>query len=65
MSAAEMMTGLGLSHRPTFRKNYLHPAAEAGFLEMKYPEKPKHPGQRYRLTAKGKRMKALLGEQAP
>ena len=65
MSAAEMMTGLGLSHRPTFRKNYLQPAAEAGFLEMKYPEKPKHPGQRYRLTAKGKGMKALLGEQAP
>ncbi|MBW1735506.1 MAG: Fic family protein, partial [Deltaproteobacteria bacterium] len=65
MSTAEMMTGLGLSHRPTFRKNYLHPAAESGFLEMKYPEKPKHPGQRYRLTAKGKRMKALLGEQSP
>jgi len=64
MSTAEMMAGLSLSHRPTFRKNYLHPSLELGFLEMKYPENPKHPRQRYRLTAKGRRMKALLGEQS-
>ena len=64
MSAAEMMAGLALSHRPTFRKNYLHPSLELGFLEMKYPENPQHPRQRYRLTAKGRRMKALLGEQS-
>ena len=64
MAATEMMVGLGLSHRPTFRKNYLHPAVELGFLEMKYPGNPKHPRQRYRLTPKGRRMKALLGEQS-
>lgn len=64
MSAAEIMAGLALSHRPTFRKNYLHPAVELGFLEMKYPENPRHPRQRYRLTPKGQRMKALLGEQS-
>ena len=62
MSAAEMMSGLSLSHRHTFRKNYLRPALEAGFLEMKYPETPQHPRQRYRLTAKGRRMKVILGE---
>ena len=64
MSAAEIMAGLSLSHRPTFRKNYLRPALELGLLEMKYPENPRHPGQRYRLTPKGKRIKALLGEQS-
>jgi Fic family protein len=64
MSAAEMMAGLALSHRPTFRKNYLRPALDAGLLEMKYPENPQHPRQRYRLTAKGRRMKALLGGQS-
>ena len=64
MSAAEMMSGLSLAHRATFRKNYLRPSLELGFLEMKYPENPKHPGQRYRLTAKGRRMKALLGVQS-
>ncbi len=64
MSAAEMMAGLSLSHRPTFRKNYLHPSLESGFLEMEHPESPQHPRQRYRLTAKGRRMKALLGEES-
>ena len=64
ISAAEIMAGLSLSHRPTFRKNYLRPALELKLLEMKYPENPRHPGQRYRLTPKGKRMKALLGEQS-
>jgi len=56
-----MMSGLTLSHRPTFRKNYLHPALKAGLLEIKYPENPKHPRQRYRLTAKGRRVRALRG----
>ena len=59
----ELMAGLSLSHRPTFRKNYLRPALDAGLLEMKYPENPKHPGQRYRLTPKGRSMKALLKGQ--
>ncbi|MBW1923538.1 MAG: Fic family protein [Deltaproteobacteria bacterium] len=63
VTVTEMMTGVGLSHRPTFRKNYLRPALDAGLLEMKYPENPKHPRQRYRLTSKGRSMKALLGEQ--
>ncbi len=62
MSAAEIMAGLALSHRPTLRKNYLHPSVESGFLEMEYPESPQHPRQRYRLTPKGIRMKALLRE---
>ncbi len=64
MSVSEMMFGLSLAHRPTFRKNYLRPALELGLLEVKYPENPRHPGQRYRLTPKGKRMKALLGEKS-
>ncbi len=62
VSVPEMMSGLSLAHRPTFRKNYLHPALELGLLEMKYPDNPRHPGQRYRLTPKGRDMKRLLGE---
>lgn len=56
----ELMADLSLSHRPTFRKNYLRPALDAGLLEMKYPENPKHPGQRYRLTPKGLSMKVRV-----
>ena len=64
ISVPDMMSGLSLSHRPTFRKNYLRPALELGLLEMKYPDNPRHPGQRYRLTEKGRNMKRLLGETA-
>ena len=43
-----LMERLGLSHRATFRKNYLIPALEAGLLEMKYPDRPRSPKQQYR-----------------
>ena len=49
-STQSLMERLGLSHRPTFRKNYLLPALEAGLLEMKYPDKPRSPKQQYRKT---------------
>ncbi|MGD1907525.1 MAG: Fic family protein [Leptolyngbyaceae cyanobacterium] len=45
-----LMERLGLSHRATFRKNYLMPALMAGRLEMKYPASPRHPQQQYRRT---------------
>lgn len=48
LSASEIMERLGLSHRPTFRKNYLNPALEKGFIEMTLPEKPRSRLQRYR-----------------
>ena len=64
ISVPEMMSRISLSHRPTLRKNYMHPMLDTGLIEMKYPENPKHPGQRYRLSAKGRRLKALLGEQS-
>jgi len=35
------MKKLGLSHRPTFRKNYPQPAIEAGLIERTLPDKPK------------------------
>lgn len=53
MSVKEIMEKLGLSHRPTFRSNYLHPALNEGFVTLLYPEQPSHPKQKYRLTEKG------------
>lgn len=53
LSAKEIMAALGLSHRPTFRKNYLHPALDAGFIEMTMPEKVQSPNQKYFLTTIG------------
>lgn len=51
----ELMRALGLSHRPTFRKNYLNPALEDGWIERTHPDSPRSPTQRYRLTAKSRR----------
>jgi len=55
-SAFDLMTELGLAHRPTFRKNYLHPALAAGLIEMTQPDTPRARNQKYRLTARGKQL---------
>jgi hypothetical protein len=47
-SALELMGLLDLRHRPTFRKNYLRPALEAGLIEMTLPQTPNARGQKYR-----------------
>ena len=43
---------LGLSHRPTFRKNYLQPALDAGLIERTLPDKPNSRLQKYRRAMK-------------
>lgn len=48
LSAAQIMERLGLSHRPTFRRNYLVPALEQRLIEMTIPDKPTSRNQRYR-----------------
>ena len=53
-SAAELMQALALRHAPTFRKNYLTPALDAGVIERTQPDSPRSPTQRYRLTPAGK-----------
>ena len=47
LSSAEIMVKVGLSHKPTFRKNYLLPALEQGLIEMSHPEAPNSPKQKY------------------
>jgi hypothetical protein len=53
-TAAELMAEMGLSHRPTFRNNYIRPAMSAGLVEMTRPESPTAKNQKYRLTARGR-----------
>ncbi len=54
LSATELMERLGLSHRPTFRKNYLHPALEQNLIERTIPDKPNSKNQKYRKRFKVK-----------
>jgi Fic family protein len=53
LSALDLMDLLELKHRPTFRKNYLHPAIEAGFIVMTLPQTPNARGQKYRKSPGG------------
>ena len=55
-SVKEIMSLLKLKDRVNFLKTYLAPALEEGLISMKYPKKPKHPGQKYMLTEKGKEL---------
>jgi hypothetical protein len=48
------MDKLALSHRPTFRDNYLNPAIELRLVELQYPDTPRNPKQKYRLRKKNK-----------
>jgi hypothetical protein len=48
-----LMEALNLSHRPTFRNNYINPALENEWIERTQPDTPRSPTQRYRLTGKG------------
>lgn len=55
LGSADLMRTLKLSHRPTFRKNYLNPALKGGWIERTQPDSPRSPTQRYRLTHRGRR----------
>lgn len=57
LSALDCMEALGLSHRPTFRANYLNPALDLGLVERTIPDKPNSRLQKYRLAGKGRKMK--------
>ena len=39
-----------------FKRHTIQPAMLEGYVEMIYPDKPNHPKQKYRLTAKGLRL---------
>ncbi|MCB1207462.1 MAG: cell filamentation protein Fic, partial [Verrucomicrobiae bacterium] len=54
MLRRELQKAMELRDDEHFRKAYLLPALEAGFIEMTIPDKPKSSKQRYRLTALGK-----------
>ncbi|EFK05879.1 conserved domain protein [delta proteobacterium NaphS2] len=55
LSGINLMKALQLSHRPTFRQNYLNPALNGGWIERTQPDSPRSHTQRYRLTRKGRR----------
>ena len=53
MSIKEMLGAAGLKNRESFMDVYLNPAISEGYVRLLYPDKPRHPRQKYLLTMKG------------
>ena len=53
LSISQLMEKTGLKHRPNFLEYHLNPAISEGFVRLLYPDTPRHPRQKYLLTAKG------------
>ncbi len=53
MSVKEMMNALNLKGRDNFLNLYLTPSIAEGYICLQYPDKPRHPRQKYLLTMKG------------
>lgn len=51
-TVSDLLRLLYLTGRRNFVENYLKPAIEEGYVLRAYPDKPKHPNQRY-LSEKG------------
>ena len=63
MSVKSIMERLQLKGRDNFLNLYLTPAIQTGFVSSLYPDKPRHPRQKYRLTDKGLDLYALIQKQ--
>ena len=53
LSVREIMESMGLKGRDNFLRLYLLPAIDEGYLRLLFPDKPRHPRQKYLLTVKG------------
>lgn len=47
------MKEAGLKDRVSFLNLYLNPAIKDKYIRMLYPDRPRHPRQKYLLTVKG------------
>ena len=53
LSIKQMLEGVGLKDRMNFLEYNLNPAITEGYVRLLYPDKPRHPRQKYLLTVKG------------
>lgn len=60
----EIMQRMGLNHISFFIDTYLTPAIKQGYVDKLYPDKPRHPKQKYYLTEKGKELLKILETQS-
>ena len=65
LSKYELMAANKLANKfkRHFTLQFINPAMEQGFVELLYPDKPRHPKQKYRLTEKGRDLLEKLEER--
>ncbi len=63
ISANEIMKSLQLKGEDNFRKRYLVPSMENGYVQMLYPDAPKRRDQAYYLTEKGLALYAEISKE--
>jgi DNA-binding PadR family transcriptional regulator len=54
LSPQALRMAVNITHRATFRANYLQPALKRGLVERTIPGRPSSRLQKYRLTEKGR-----------
>ena len=57
MNREQLQFALQLKNRDSFIKTYIRPALTQEIIEYTIPEKPTSRNQKYRLTAKGMKLK--------
>ena len=62
-SIKDMLEGVGLKDRKNFLEYHLVPAISEGYVCLLYPDKPRHPRQKYLLTVKGQILYQELTKQ--
>ena len=63
ISATEIMKSLQLNGEDNFRKRYLVPSIDNGYVQMLYPDAPRRPDQAYYLTEKGLALYAEISKE--
>ena len=63
VSSAEIMKKMNLTGLDSFRKRYLIPSIEKGYVAPLYPDAPKRPDQAYYLTEKGLALYAEISKE--
>ena len=63
ISSAEIMKKMNLTGLDSFRKRYLIPSIEKGYVALLYPDAPKRRDQAYYLTEKGLALYAEISKE--
>ena len=63
ISANEIMKSLQLKGEDNFRKRYLVPSIDNGYVQMLYSDAPRRPDQAYYLTEKGLALYAEISKE--